>query len=73
MQTRTGAATVFFLVGIIAGAILTHQVMAQPAVSDHAGCTAQQMVDVRLDSMDCVIEGSHPVECLARARQEHCR
>lgn len=37
------------------------------------GCTLEQRAQVRLASAEYVIEGSHPVEALMRARAEFCK
>lgn len=58
------------LIGLVAGGALAKSVAdAHPL----AGCTREQRAQVRMAADDYVIEGSHPVEAISRARVEFCK
>lgn len=63
-----------FLLALLCG-LATGMALGKSSPEAHPldGCTLEQRAQVRLDSAEYVMEGSHPVEALQRALAEHCK
>ena len=60
---------ILFILGFLVARLSAQDVEASCSVT----CSMEQLANVRVDSLECVMDGASPVECLARAKLEHCR
>jgi hypothetical protein len=69
----TGDPFLWLLIIFILGFLIARLSAQEVEASCRVTCSIEQMANVRVESLECVMDGASPVECLARAKLEHCR
>ena len=64
--------SIALIVALLLGLLIARLAAQEVEAACRVTCSPEQMANVRMDSLDCVIDGSSPVECLERAKLEHC-
>lgn len=60
------------LTGLCIGLFLSAWTGAKVVARYREQCTPAAITDIRIDSAECVAEGSAPLDCVERARREYC-
>lgn len=61
------------IAGLCIGLFLSAWTGAEVVARYREQCTPAAITDIRIDSAECVAEGSAPLDCVERAKLEHCQ